>query len=73
MTKKPALVIASLRRLRLSSGGECQDLPVIAYGAGGVLDTRVPYQTGVFFKPADAGFNRKPHSLMPVKFGMGFI
>jgi len=28
--------------------------PVIAYGAGGVLDTQVPGQTGVF-QTADAG------------------
>ena len=24
--------------------------PVVAYGAGGVLDTQIPGQTGVFFK-----------------------
>lgn len=51
MGKARSVVIAALEDYGLVPvEANASGTPVIAYGAGGVLDTQVPGQTGVFFK-----------------------
>lgn len=51
MTKAKSVVVAALEDYGLVPvEANASGTPVIAYGAGGVLDTQVPGETGVFFK-----------------------
>jgi glycosyltransferase involved in cell wall biosynthesis len=51
MSKARSVVIAALEDYGLVPiEANASGTPVIAYGAGGVLDTQIPGQTGVFFK-----------------------
>ena len=50
MSKASAIVVAALEDYGLVPiEANVSGTPVIAYGAGGVLDTQIPGQTGVFF------------------------
>ena len=51
MTKACSVIVAALEDYGLVPvEANASGTPVIAYGAGGVLDTQLPGQTGVFFK-----------------------
>ena len=51
MTKASSVIVAALEDYGLVPvEANASGTPVIAYGAGGVLDTQLPGQTGVFFK-----------------------
>lgn len=51
MSKARSVIVAALEDYGLVPvEANTSGTPVIAYGAGGVLDTQVPGQTGVFFK-----------------------
>ncbi len=51
MTKARSVIVAALEDYGLVPvEANASGTPVIAYGAGGVLDTQIPGQTGVFFK-----------------------
>ena len=51
MTKASAVIVAALEDYGLVPvEANASGTPVIAYGAGGVLDTQVPGETGVLFK-----------------------
>jgi len=51
MTKAKSVVVAALEDYGLVPvEANASGTPVVAYGAGGVLDTQVPGETGVFFK-----------------------
>jgi len=51
MTKASAVVVAALEDYGLVPvEANASGTPVVAYGAGGVLDTQVPGETGVLFK-----------------------
>jgi glycosyltransferase involved in cell wall biosynthesis len=51
MSKAQSVVVAALEDYGLVPvEANASGTPVIAYGAGGVLDTQIPGQTGVFFK-----------------------
>lgn len=52
MAKASSIVVAALEDYGLVPvEANASGTPVIAYGAGGVVDTQIPGQTGVFFKP----------------------
>jgi len=48
MTKACSVIVAALEDYGLVPVEANAGTPVIAYGAGGVLDTQLPGQTGVF-------------------------
>lgn len=51
MAKAQSVIVAALEDYGLVPvEANASGTPVIAYGAGGVLDTQIPGQTGVFFK-----------------------
>ena len=51
MTKACSVIVAALEDYGLVPvEANASGTPVIAYGAGGVLDTQLPGETGVFFK-----------------------
>ena len=51
MTKACSVIVAALEDYGLVPvEANASGTPVIAYGAGGVLDTQLPGKTGVFFK-----------------------
>jgi glycosyltransferase involved in cell wall biosynthesis len=51
MSKAHSVIVAALEDYGLVPvEANASGTPVIAYGAGGVLDTQIPGQTGVFFK-----------------------
>ncbi|MBV9386689.1 MAG: glycosyltransferase [Chroococcidiopsidaceae cyanobacterium CP_BM_ER_R8_30] len=51
MTKASSVIVAALEDYGLVPiEANASGTPVIAYGAGGVLDTQIPGQTGVFFQ-----------------------
>jgi glycosyltransferase involved in cell wall biosynthesis len=51
MTKARAVIVVALEDYGLVPvEANASGTPVVAYGAGGVLDTQLPGQTGVFFK-----------------------
>jgi glycosyltransferase involved in cell wall biosynthesis len=51
MSKARSVVVAALEDYGLVPvEANASGTPVVAYGAGGVLDTQIPGQTGVFFK-----------------------
>ncbi len=52
MTKAQAVIVAALEDYGLVPiEANASGTPVIAYGAGGVLDTQIPGKTGLFFNP----------------------
>ena len=51
MTKACSVIVAALEDYGLVPvEANASGTPVLAYGAGGILDTQIPGQTGVFFK-----------------------
>ncbi len=68
MAKARSVIVAALEDYGLVPvEANASGTPVIAYGAGGVLDTQVPGQTGVFFK------RQTPDALQAALFGASEI
>jgi glycosyltransferase involved in cell wall biosynthesis len=68
MTNARSVIVAALEDYGLVPvEANASGTPVIAYGAGGVLDTQVPGQTGVFFK------RQTPDALQAALFGASEI
>lgn len=75
MSKASAIVVAALEDYGLVPvEANVSGTPVIAYGAGGVLDTQIPGQTGVFFyKQSPDALQSALHTAKEISWDYGKI